>query len=189
MHSSLDNAEQLLPLSPVRILAALRPTGGHVQRTADIVVIGHGRRALVKAHDDVGAKRFLYLNRQFRCQKMIGSIQVGLELDAFFADLAQFAQAEYLKSAAVGQNRPLPVHETVQTAQLLHQMMTRAQIKVIGVGQDDLGIDRQQVFRSHGLDRGICSHRHENRSFDLAVGCFQRTGAGSAGTILVNNCK
>src|ERR1039457_4404724 len=120
---------------------------------------------------------------------MVGTVQMGLELDPFFTDLSQFSQTEHLESAAIGQYRPFPVHESVQTAQLLHQPVSWAQVKMICVGQDDLGIDRQQVLRSHGLDSSICSHRHENRGFNFTVGCFQRTEAGSAGAVLMAYCE
>ena len=66
---------------------------------------------------------------------MTGTVKVGLEADPLFADRAQFAQTEDLESAAVGQNRPLPIHEAVQTAQLLHQPVPRPQVEVISVGR------------------------------------------------------
>jgi hypothetical protein len=108
-----------------------------------------------------------------------------LELYPFLADLAQFTQAEDLKSAAVRQDRMIPVHEAVQTAQMFYQAMPGPQIQMVGIGQDDLGIDRQKVFGGHGLDGRIGTHRHEYGGFNAAVESFQRAEPSPAGCIPV----
>ena len=83
--------------------------------------------------------------------------------------LAHFAQTENLESAAVRKNRLVPVHELVQTACLLHDVVARSQIEVVRVAQDDLGTHLFNLFRAHGLYCGRSSNRHEYRRLNIAV--------------------
>ena len=53
------------------------------------------------------------------------AVQVGVEQHAFFGDLAQAVQTEDLKAAGIGQDRPRPGHELVQSAQLADGLMPR----------------------------------------------------------------
>ncbi len=80
----------------------------------DIGVVG---RALVQGHEDVHAEGELDLDRLLRRQDVAGAVQVRLERDAFLADATQRGQAEDLEAAAVGQDGPIPPHESVQAAQ------------------------------------------------------------------------
>ena len=56
---------------------------------------------------------------------------------AVLVDLAQVAQRDDLEAARVGQDRPVPVHEPVQPAEARDPLVARAQVQVIGVGEDD----------------------------------------------------
>ena len=60
---------------------------------------------------------------------------------AFFGDLAQLGQAEHLEPAAVRQDGAIPLGELVQAAHLGHQLITGAQMQMVGVAQHDLGTD------------------------------------------------
>ena len=51
---------------------------------------------------------------------------------------------------------------------------------MIGIAQNDLRADLFQVFRRHGLDRGLGAHRHEDRGFDVAVQGGEPARAGMA---------
>ena len=53
--------------------------------------------------------------------------EVRLKQHALFGDLAQPAQAENLEAAGIRQNRPRPVHEPVQPAELANGLMPRPQ--------------------------------------------------------------
>src|SRR5690554_1441024 len=75
-------------------------------------------------------------------------------------------QAEYLETARVGQYGPVPLHEAVQAAVLLHDLGARAQPQVEGVAQYDLGADLVELVRQHGLDAAIGAHGHEDRRLD-----------------------
>ena len=51
---------------------------------------------------------------------MFGAVDMGPEHHPVRQNFAQRAQRENLKTAAVRQDRPRPVHEGVETAQLLN---------------------------------------------------------------------
>ena len=103
------------------------------------------------------------------------------KLDALFGDLTQLGKAEHLKTAAIGQDRLVPVHEFVQPTHLLHQIRTGANIQVIGIAQNDLRTDLFDLRRRHPLDRGLCADRHEDRGLNRAMAGFEDTAAGRTG--------
>ena len=97
------------------------------------------------------------------------AIQMRAEFHTFIAHFAQLAEAENLEAAGIGEQGPLPGHEAVQTAQLAHLFGARPQIKMIGIGQQDLRVQLLQRFLWHAFDSGQRSHRHKHRSFDVAM--------------------
>ena len=66
-----------------------------------------------------------------------------LERHASFIDLSKLVQAEYLIAAAVGQDRPIPTHEAVQSAELRDGFASGTKHQVIGIAKQDL--DRQRL--------------------------------------------
>ena len=58
---------------------------------------------------------------------------------ACFGDLRAVRQAEDLKAAAVGQNRAVPAHELVQSAQSADQLVAGPQGQMVGVAEHHLG--------------------------------------------------
>ncbi len=92
-----------------------------------------------------------------------------LEGDAFLFDRADAGQGKHLKSAGIGQDGFMPVHECMQTAGFLHQVLAGTEVKVIGVGQKDLCSDFLHLAAGHGFDRGGGSDRHIDRGLDIAV--------------------
>ena len=78
-------------------------------------------------------------------------------------------QAEDLKAAAIGEDRAVPAHEGVQTAQLGHDLFARPQREVIGVGQHHLGAGAAELLDLQSLDRGQRADRHEGRHLHRAV--------------------
>ena len=83
----------------------------------------------------------------------------------FFRHFCKPVQAEHLKSAAVGEDGLVPVHETVQAAQIFNDLMAGTKVQVIGVSEDDLRAAIHEIFRRQCFDRRLRSHRHERRSF------------------------
>src|SRR5690554_1776078 len=89
------------------------------------------------------------------------------EDDPLLFHLGQGGEAENLKTPAVGEDRPWPVHEGMESAGFLDDLAPRPQVKVVGVGQDNREADLLQVGGSQGLYRGLGTHRHKNRRRDL----------------------
>ena len=106
------------------------------------------------------------------------------ERHAFFGDLAQIVQAENLEAAGVGENRPRPRHEAMQSAQLADLLDSRPQVEVISVSQKNLDAEFLENVLRNALDRGQRSHRHEDWGFDFAMRRDQTAGAGGAGVSL-----
>ena len=68
----------------------------------------------------------------------------------------------------------------MQPAQLADSLMPRAQIKMIGVGQQDLDAEiLGQVALAEAFDRSLRPHRHEDRCLDGPVGRVEQPGAGA----------
>ena len=139
-------------------------------------------RALVKLHDDVRAEFFLDGDGRLRSEKVAAAVQMGAKLHALLAHLAKVGQRKDLKTAAVGQDGPVPAHKAVQAAGAGNEILARAQVKMVGVGEDDLRADVLEFIRGHGLNRGLRAHGHVDGRFDNAVGRVQ-TAAARAGLL------
>ena len=170
---ALHDAEQRLILPRLGLHAALQPAQRAVHRVPGAIVVAGIGRTFVKLHGDVRAQRLLNLHGDLRRDEALAAVQVGAELHALVVQLAQIRQRKHLESAAVGEDRAIPVHEGMQSARLLHQLLARAQVQVVGVGQDDLRAAVLQLVGRHGLDAGLGAHGHEDGRFDHAVGRVQ----------------
>ncbi len=140
-HAPLHNAEQGGSIAFMGILAAFGPAQGQLHGVTGFFLSGRVWGALVKYHDNIGAQVFLHLHGYFRCKNHGAAVHRRLEFHPFFTDFAHLAQGKHLKTAGIGENRTLPLHKVVQVAMLLDDLGTRAQHKVEGVAQDDLGSD------------------------------------------------
>jgi hypothetical protein len=117
--STLDDAKQGLVIRIlVRFDAAVQPARRPFKRLFDISLIRRPGRAFVKGHDDVRAEVILDFDRFFPASDVARTIDVRLEPDAFFCDVAPVRQGKNLETTTVGQNRPIPVHEPVQATGL-----------------------------------------------------------------------
>src|SRR5215475_2814320 len=106
-----------------------------------IEMVGRISQAVVQNHDDVGAKRSLYIHRDLWTEKVTTSVQVRLKTNPVVADVSQRTETEDLVSAAVGQNRPIPTHESVQSSKLRHGFVARSQKEVVRVAEEDFDIE------------------------------------------------
>jgi len=95
------------------------------------------------------------------------------ELDPVGFDFADLGETEHLKTAAIGENRLVPIHELVQPAGGGDDIKPGPDVQVIGVAKDDLSTALQQFARIHGLDAGLGADRHVNRRVHDAVRGFQ----------------
>ena len=97
--------------------------------------------------------------------------------------------AEDLVPAAVGQDRSVPGHETVQAAQPAYEFVPGPQIQVVGIRQNDA---RAEVFepllgkRFHGTGG---SDRHKDRCLNFPVCRPQHAPAGFRLRIPVGDLK
>ena len=66
---------------------------------------------------------------------------MGRERHALLLDLSESGQGKDLKSAGIRQDRAVPRHEFVQAAHVAHNLVTRTQMQMIGIGKFDLGSD------------------------------------------------
>ncbi len=109
---------------------------------------------------------------------------MALETHTVLGDPAQLLQAEDLEAAGVGENGAGPAHESMQATEALDALVTWPQVEVIGVAEDDAGIELEQVLLTQGLDGSPRAHGHEDRSFDGAVGGVQQAGTGAGSAVL-----
>ncbi len=80
------------------------------------------------------------------------------ECDPIRIDLSALGQREYLKSAGICQDGVRPVHEVMQAAQFSHQVITGAQIEVIGVRQYQAGIQLAELVWCDRFYRGLSAN-------------------------------
>ncbi len=107
------------------------------------------------------------------------AIQVRTEDDAFFDDFADTGEAEDLKSAGIGEDGARPGHEAVQSAEGADELVTGAQVEVIGIAEEDLDVEiLGEVALGEALDGGLGADGHEDGRADIAVRGMQYPGAG-----------
>jgi hypothetical protein len=102
------------------------------------------------------------------------------EGDALLGNFAQLGQRHHLKAAAIGEDRAVPLHEFVQTAQRGNPLGGGAQHQVIGIAQHNLGAGGLDRFTGHRLDGGGSANRHEGGRFGRAMRGVQPAPAGAA---------
>lgn len=78
------------------------------------------RRAFVEAHRDIAVEQTLNLDGSLGRQMMFAAVPVRTECDAVFGHLAQRRQRHDLIATGIRHDRPGPVHEGVQPANLCH---------------------------------------------------------------------
>src|SRR5258706_8486209 len=116
---------------------ALRPFCGALERSFRFLA---GRRrfdALIEDHGDVRSQRELNLRGFFRREEMLRAVKMGTEAHALIGHFSQFGKAEDLIAAGVREDGARPGHELMKPAELARQLVTGAQIEMIGVGEND----------------------------------------------------
>ena len=151
-------------------LAADEPAIGTVDG-AGYIVIGRGiLDALVKGHADIRAEVRLDLHALLRAHEDLVAVDVRGEIHTLLLDPAQACQREYLKSAGICQDRPVPRHKAVQAAQIVHEAVTGSQMQMVGVGKLDLTADGLEVRRAQrALDGALRADVHEHGRLHRAV--------------------
>lgn len=80
------------------------------------------------------------------------------------------SQRKHLESSAICQNKFIPVFKCMQSSRSFYQLITRAQIQMESVRQNQLNLGKiSDIFwifehiENHSLDGRFCPHRHKNR--------------------------
>ena len=81
----------------------------------------------------------------------------------------QMGEAIELKSAAVGQDRSVPAHEAMQSAERGDHLFAGPQREMIGIAQDHLRPRGAELFDFQALHARLGSDRHEGRHLHRAV--------------------
>ena len=190
--TALTDAEQHLRLvygfrkriQPIHFgFAAVKPTDGSVHGMRNIAFIRNGGGAFVKSHGNCGCERGLYLHTHLRAHKDLCTVHMRGKSHAFFLDIAQLCKRKYLKSAAVGKHGAIPIEKLMYPAELVNDILARADMKMICVGKLHLAADPFQIAGGYGaLYRGACAdihkHRRENIAVNGAENACARTAAG-----------
>src|SRR6266481_7360070 len=108
---------------------------------------------------------------------MFSAIEMRTKAHAFVGDFTQFGKAKDLIATGVREYGARPRHELVQAAKLADQLVAGAQIKMIGVGEDDFRAKFFEGFLRQGFDGSLCTDRHEEGRLDGAVGRCELTTA------------
>ena len=111
------------------------------------------------------------------------------ERDAFFGQLSQIREAHDLKPTRIGQNRTVPIHEFVQSAQLRNALGRGTQHQVIRVAKQNVGTGFADTFGHHGLYGRRRTNRHERRRANIAARRRNKASTGCAVLRIKGKCE
>ena len=163
--------------------ALARPPQTSRHGTRARVAFAGPRRTFVDDHRDVAAEVLLDRHDLARPEKQFRPVEVRLKRHAVVPDIAQLRERENLEPAAVGQDRSVPAHKTVQPTKVADQLAARPQVEMIGVAQDDLRTDLVQVCGRQRLHCALGADRHEDRRLDRAMARRQSAPPGGRGGV------
>src|SRR5439155_6317199 len=175
--ASLGDAEEELAGRSLDLALPRRPEARAADGLGELGVWDACRRTDVEAHRDVGPE--LRLDRGCELGREASRLAVvdRAEGDAVVVDPEQrVAQGEDLEAAGVGEDRPVPACECVQTAKLRDDILAGPEVEVVGVAEDHRRADSTELVRVHALDRAFRAHGHERRRRNLAVRGADQTG-------------
>ena len=147
----------------------LRPPERSIHRAPRVRDIARVGDALIEDHRHVRAKLPLQVRDPLGRQQVFCAVQMRAESRTLVVDGSMCREAEHLIPAAVGQDRPWPPDEAMQSTMPRDEIRTRAKVKMIRVGQEHLRAELDQVPVQHGPDRATCPDRHERGCLDDPV--------------------
>ena len=160
----------LRPRRGIPLETTFEPPAGQIQRFGRIIVRSVPGRTFIERHHDIGPDTPLHVHHALRRKQVFRPVDVRTETAPFLGDFAALGQRKDLKTAAIGQYRPLPPAETVQAAGPFEDFGARPQVQVIGIPQNDLRAHLLlQVAVENALDASDRSYGHKNRRFDRPV--------------------
>ena len=163
LHDTEEDARTVvgLPRTP-------RPRRTAIDGRGHLVARGGQRRTLVEHHRDVRPQGGLDLHALLGAQEMQRAVDVRTEPHALVVDRPHARQGEHLEPAGIGEDRPGPVHESVQPAQFGHHVVPRTEVEVIRVAQDHLSAAPGDLLGRDSLDRAGRADGHERRRLHVA---------------------
>src|ERR1043165_1146281 len=94
-----------------------------------------GGNALIESHHDVAADCLLHCDARFRREEIRFSVYITLKASPLFVQFPGVRQRKNLKSAGVGKYRAVPVHETVNAAELFEDFRSGAKEQMVGINK------------------------------------------------------
>src|SRR5947207_14859062 len=98
----------------------------------------------MECHGNVAAERCLNFHGDLRRNERARSIDVILKFDTVLCDLTQLRQRENLVPAAIGQDRPIPIHEIMQTPNMFDHVESRTEDWSVRVARNVLRVTWEQ---------------------------------------------
>ena len=84
-----------------------------------------------------------------------------------------------MKAARVGEHGALPLHELVQAAHVAHEFVAGTQVEMIGVAQDERGVDVLEMFGRESLDGRLRANRCEDGCNEVTMRGGENACAGA----------
>ena len=119
---------------PVKFrLASDKPAVCPFARFLRITVFGGIFDTFVERHGYCRTEIRLYPHAFFGTHKDTVSVEMAVESHAFFLDLSELSERKDLKTAAVGQNRRIPMNEFVKTSRFRDEFVARSDVQMVSV--------------------------------------------------------
>ena len=109
---------------------------------------------------------------------------MATELTTLVAEFADACERKDLETTRIGEDGAIPRVELMEAARLAEDIETWAQIEVIGVAQNDLGLDLLTEFgEMHTFHTAHRTYWHEDGGENLAVVGGNHTSTGIGGIV------
>ena len=94
-------------------------------------------------------------HRFFRAEEQRLAAEMRLKLDAVISHFSNLCQAINLKTAAVGEDRLVPVHEPMQAAGLADDVHAGTEEQVVRIAEQNLRANLVEFAQVKRLDAGL----------------------------------
>ena len=165
-----------------------RPGHGEAETFFGSGATGRILGALVKTHHNIGAERDLDVDGVLGGKEVRAPVKVRAEADSVVGDFAERAKREDLKSAGISEDGARPTDEAMQAAHAADQFVAGAEIKMVGVAEDNLRAEGFERVLGDSFDGALRADGHEDGGLDGAVRQME-LGAAAAGCCFRKNLE
>ncbi len=181
----------------------LRPQPGAFERFLLIPARVEQSGQLVKSENDVRTQLMLNAHRDLWSEPVDVTVEVRTEPHAVVVDISEpllgrshlgvcstgtgellgkhlleaRTKRKNLETARIRVGGAIPVHESSQSASIIHDVRTRLKVKVVRVRKHCLCASILHEFGKNRLDSCFGSHRHKCRCLDVSVRGVDHAGA------------